>query len=142
MGYNFMTKLVWLDEYRIGDDTIDQQHKYLFDLANQIVDPFNDAQKIHHNLKMLYHYVIEHFKVEESFMRQCNYPDYKKHIKEHDEIARKLSEISMSVITGETSSSDVAEVIHRWQSEHFLEKDLSLADLLQHKNKHKLSAVC
>jgi hemerythrin len=142
MGYNFMTKFIWLDEYRIGDDTIDQQHKYLFDLANQIVDPFNDAQKIHHNLKTLYHYVIEHFKVEESFMRQCKYPEYKEHIKEHEEIEKKLSEMSMSVIIGDAIFADVAEVIRRWQFEHFLEKDLSLTDLLHHKNEHKLLADC
>jgi len=40
-----MNKFIWLDEYKIGDEIIDQQHEYLFDLANQIVDPDNDAQK-------------------------------------------------------------------------------------------------
>jgi len=76
-----MTSFIWLDEYKIGDDTIDQQHQYLFDLANQIVDPFNDAQKTHLNVLSLYHYFREHFKAEESLMQQHHYSAYAEHVK-------------------------------------------------------------
>jgi hemerythrin len=132
-----MTKFIWLEEYRTGDDTIDRQHKYLFDLANQIIDPLNDIQKTYHNFLTLNHYITEHFKVEESLMKQCGDPDYHEHVKEHNAFAQKLPEISMSIISGAISLAKVTDFINRWYFEHFLEKDVLLTNLLHHKNQHK-----
>lgn len=133
MNHISMTNFVWFDEYRVGDDVIDRQHKYLFVLANEIIDSVNDTQRIYHKIITFHHYLLEHFKVEESLMRQRNYADYKKHITEHAEIEKKLSEIGMSLIIGDANHFDVEKLLQRWRYESFHEKDLLLADLLPHK---------
>ena len=65
MGTSIKNNFVWLNEYNIGHDTVDQQHQYLFNLANLIVNPYNDQQKTYHNVVALYQYVREHFRNEE-----------------------------------------------------------------------------
>ena len=131
-----MNKFIWLDEYKIGDDTIDQQHEYLFELANQIVDPDNDAQKTHLNVLALYHYFREHFKDEESLMKQNNYSDYAEHVKKHEELTKKLREINDGIVTGEISLQDVKEFMQNWVHGHILGEDLILGKFLsQQKSK-------
>lgn len=140
------TYFSWLDEYNIGSDTIDQQHKYLFDLANQIVDPHNDQQKTYHNVLALYHYTRQHFKGEEALMKQYNYSGYEEHVKEHDLLTKRLDEISAGINGGETSRTDVMEFMRGWLLDHILGKDVLFGDFLrQHNgfvnhNKHTTSA--
>jgi len=136
-----MNKFIWLDEYKIGDEIIDQQHEYLFDLANQIVDPENDAQKTHLNVLALYHYFREHFKDEESLMKQYNYPDYEEHVKKHENLTKKLREINDGIVTGEISLQDVTEFMQNWVHGHILGEDLILGQFLrQQKSKETVAA--
>jgi hemerythrin len=126
----------WLDEYKIGDEAIDNQHRYLFDLANQIVDPLNDAQKTHMNVLALYHYVREHFKDEESLMKLSHYPDYKAHVKEHEMLTQRLTEISTGIITGEISPDYIMSFMSTWLLDHILGKDMLIGEFL-HRLKNK-----
>jgi hemerythrin len=126
-----MSSFTWLDAYKIGDDTIDRQHQYLFDLANQIVDPFNDAQKTHLNVLALYHYFREHFKDEESLMKQYDYAGYEEHVKKHEELTQKLTEISTGILSGEIGPDDVIVFMNSWVCEHILGEDLLLGDFLR-----------
>ena len=124
----------WLEEYKIGNATIDQQHEYLFDLANQIVDPDNDQQKTYHNVLALYHYVREHFKDEELLMQQCRYSGYAEHVKEHELLTRRLDEISSGIIGGETGPNDVMVFMRNWLLDHILGKDILLGEFLRRQN--------
>lgn len=128
------TYFTWLDEYNIGSNTIDQQHKYLFDLANQIVDPHNDQQKTYHNVLALFHYTRQHFKGEEELMKRYNYSGYEEHAKEHDLLTKRLNEISAGINGGATSPSDVMKFMSSWLLDHILGKDILLGDFLRQQN--------
>jgi len=136
-----MSSFTWLEEYKIGDETIDQQHQYLFDLANQIVDPDNDQQKTHMTVLALYHYVREHFKDEEAFMVKLNYPGYEEHVKEHEDLRQKLTEIGTGILSGDISSEQVMEFMRSWLLEHILGKDVPLGEFLRQKNKEKATTA-
>lgn len=127
MNANFQ----WLDEYKIGDAVIDKQHQYLFDLANQIVDPNNDQQKTYHNIMALYHYVKEHFAAEEAIMKRYNYADYDEHIKEHALLSARLDEINSDVIRGEIGPGEVMRFMRSWLLNHILGRDILLGDYLR-----------
>ena len=133
-----MTQFIWLNEYEIGNETVDQQHRYLFDLANQIVDPTNDAQKTHLNVLSLHHYVREHFAYEEALMRQCTFPGYERHIKEHAELIRKLNEIGTGIISGDIGPLYIQEFMQNWLLEHILKQDTQIASAL---NQQKPSRI-
>lgn len=128
------TNFKWLDEYKIGNDTIDQQHQYLFDLANEIVHPNNDQQKTHHNVLALYHYVREHFKAEEALMKLYNYSDYEEHVKEHDLLSKRLNEISSGIIRGAIGPNDVMKFMRNWLLNHILGRDILLGDFLRQQH--------
>ena len=115
---------------------IDKQHEDLFDLANQIVDPNNDLQKTHQNVLALYYYVREHFKDEEALMKQCKYPDYKEHIKEHALLTKRLAEVSSSIITGEIKPAEIMKFMRNWLLGHVVGKDVLIADFV-HQINHK-----
>lgn len=124
----------WLDEYRIGNDTIDKQHQYLFDLANRIVDPTNDQQKTHHNVLALNHYVTEHFKNEEALMKQCDYSGYEEQVKAHDLLTKRLAEFSYGIIRDEVAADEVMKFMRNWLLDHILGKDVLLGDFLSRRD--------
>lgn len=126
-----MSHFKWLDEYNIGNDEIDRQHQYLFDLANQIVDPENDPQKTHHNVLALVYYVREHFNDEQSLMQQCDYPRSQEHIQKHDELIQRLTEISADINTGEASPEEIMSFMQNKLLEHIFHLDVLLAESLR-----------
>lgn len=121
----------WLNEYNVGYDAIDRQHQYLFDLANQIVDPNNDQQKTHLNVMSLNHYVKEHFKDEEALMKKYNFPGYEEQVKEHDLLTKRLAEISPGIITGDVRQEEVVKFMRNWLLHHIIGKDVPLGDFLR-----------
>lgn len=136
-----MNNFIWLDEYKIGNDTVDQQHQYLFDLANQIVDPNNDPQKTHLNVLSLHHYVREHFAYEEAVMKQCNFSGHDQHIKEHTQLIRKLNEIGTGIISGDIGPDYVMDFMRNWLLEHILKKDMAISEYInQQKQQHDVKS--
>lgn len=128
-----MSNFTWLDEYKIGHDVIDQQHQYLFDLANRIVAPYNDQQKTHQNVLTLYHYVREHFRDEEALMKQYNFPGYAEQVKEHELLEKRLHVISSGILTGEIKGEDVMKFMRSWLLDHILGKDMLLGEFFREK---------
>lgn len=137
MNANFQ----WLDEYKIGDTTIDKQHQYLFDLANQIVDPNNDQQKIYHNTMALFHYVKEHFAAEEAIMKQYRYADYDEHVNEHALLSKRLDEINSGVIRGDIGPGEVMRFMRNWLLNHILGRDILLGDYLRQQQESAVRKV-
>ena len=125
---------MWLYEYNIGHDTVDQQHQYLFYLANRIVNPYNDQQTTHHNVVALYQYVREHFRDEELLMKQCLYPGYEIHVKQHDSLTRRLDKISCGILTDETSTEEVCQFMNNWLLVHILGEDMQFGNFLNATN--------
>jgi hemerythrin len=140
-GALIMTNFIWLDEYKIGNDIIDEQHKYLFDLANRIVAPYNDQQKTHQNVMSLYHYVREHFRDEEALMQQYDYPGYEEQVKEHEQLEKKLHEISAGILRGDIKKDDVMKFMRNWLLDHILGKDMLLGEFFRDKDLKKPSVA-
>lgn len=126
-----MSNFTWLDEYKVGHDVIDQQHQYLFDLANQIVAPYNDQQKTHQNILSLHHYVREHFREEESLMREFDYPGYEEQVKEHALLEKRLHEISAGILRNNIKPEDVMSFMRTWLLDHILGTDMLLGEFLR-----------
>jgi hemerythrin-like metal-binding protein len=121
-----MTNLQWLDEYNTGNETIDQQHRYLFDLANQIIDPYNDDQATHHKFLVLDHFLRDHFDEEERLMEACNFVGIDQHKKEHESLLSELNEIGQEIVRGEMNKDKIRTFMSYWLYDHFLKKDMAL----------------
>jgi hemerythrin len=85
----------WSDRYSVGISVIDDQHKKLLEMTNDLFLACNystDAGKI--QFKKTIHdavaYVKFHFATEEKIMKLTSYPDLEAHKKEHTDFVRKV----------------------------------------------------
>ena len=78
--------ITWKDEYSVGLDSIDQQHKKLINLINQLtttVDYSTGEEFEREALAELVDYTKTHFTFEEGLMEDNGYPDFEAHKAQH-----------------------------------------------------------
>lgn len=126
-----MGEFIWQNQYLIGNQTVDQQHRQLFELANQLAHA-KDHQALSENAMRLYRHVREHFQAEENYMKDHAYPDYQQHVATHDLMLNKLVEVSDKINKNEWQQQDVLKFMHEWIA-HILEEDSAIQDYFQGK---------
>lgn len=82
-------KIEWNDEYLLGILEIDNQHKKLVSIANELYDITADSQETYKLemskvLKKLTDYTVYHFTSEEEFMKRYGYAGVDLHKTAHD----------------------------------------------------------
>jgi hemerythrin len=87
----------WNDRYAIGIQQIDDQHKVLLRLINNLyLDCFNEDEGANKRFALavygLVNYIKYHFAGEEQILSRIKYPDYAAHKRQHDEFIRELLE--------------------------------------------------
>lgn len=118
----------WHDNYSIGEDTIDKQHKELFDLAQsafECVDDEHRDEKIKGIVTRLYTYMKSHFKYEENFMREHDFPGYSHHKSTHEDIIRIINNFikKMPDSNNELFEKELATMIDKTLVQHVIEED-------------------
>ena len=75
----------WTEALATGVETIDSQHRELFDAINRLLleDGGASAEEIPGVIVFLEDYVINHFGMEEVYMRRLSYPEFPFHKGEH-----------------------------------------------------------
>lgn len=123
--------LKWKDEYVIGIDIIDEQHKMLFEIAQKAyelltndiyVDKYDRILNVIGELK---DYAIYHFKCEEEYMLKIGYKRFLSQKVEHDEFIKKVNDIDFNKIDENQDAYllSILDFIVDWTSEHILQKD-------------------
>lgn len=127
-----MSEFNWNDRYKIGHSGVDTQHQQLFGLANQIVEASKD-EELTHLLMLLYQHTREHFSAEEKLMKQTDYPDYDRHVQQHNQMLDRLIEISKTVQKKQWDPVDIKIFMTNWVLVHILEEDMPLGEYLNKK---------
>lgn len=129
-----MAFIDWNDRFSVGSLVLDQQHKALVALINQLHAAMlkgalkEDMRKV---FGELVHYTDSHFKAEEEMMRQSGYPLLAGHRTEHVEFVLKARELQGRLLTGKlTVSLDLLRFLKSWLSEHILGSDQQYAPYL------------
>ena len=125
-----MALFSWNEDYCIGDATVDSQHKYLFSVANELVDS-QDKAELTNNAMKLFRYVREHFDYEEAVMRQIEYPAYREHVAMHEELITQLSAISSDIRNDRWSVAELQQFMDRWLTVHIVEEDTKLTEFIK-----------
>lgn len=119
--------VVWNEELSVGIQEIDEQHKVLVALLNQLHDAIrhrhgNDAAG--EILERLAEYTKVHFTVEESLMRILGYPGYDEHKLHHEDLIRQMNELREKMRTGHASISfELLYFLRNWLTNHIQEGD-------------------
>ncbi|MDE6364158.1 MAG: bacteriohemerythrin [Lachnospiraceae bacterium] len=82
---------LWKDEYKVGNDKIDEQHRQLFDKIEQLLeiaksgDKNSNQKKCMEIIDFLVDYTVFHFNTEEAIQRDRKYVSYAQHIRIHND---------------------------------------------------------
>lgn len=126
----------WKDEYAIGIPLVDEQHKKLFEIAENAqdlllmpdyLDKFDEITGIVDELKA---YVVFHFSAEQEIMEQIKYPKYFSHRVEHQDFIDKMNKLSFDSIDQDQKSQllHIVNLIIEWITQHVLERDKVMAE--------------
>lgn len=136
-----MPQIEWLDQYSIGVETIDNQHKELFERINRLLSACaqGEGKKVLPEvLNFLGEYVVFHFSTEEKYMREFLYPDYTWHKKEHDSFVdtyKRFREEIEKEGTGVSAVIKTNRLVVDWLKNHILGTDRKLGSFLKDKLK-------
>lgn len=119
------------EEYKIGVELIDEQHKKLFELADKaymlLKDDFSldKYDKIVHIIEELKEYTIFHFKSEEEYMQSINYKRLFSQKIEHAEFIKKIEAIDLRRIDENQDEGlvKILNFLNDWLTEHILKTD-------------------
>ncbi len=86
-------KLIWDEKYSVGVAEIDNQHKRMFAVINELLDAINTnttQEQLGNVIDELIKYKIFHFATEEKYFKLFNYEGTDEHILKHKEFNDKL----------------------------------------------------
>ncbi len=99
-------QLVWKDEFDIGVDAIDKEHRRLFSIINRLFILRNKEQKngkaCEEGIRYFYEHAIRHFTDEENYMELIGY----KNLKMHKRIHKDFRERTLPILEGELKRSN------------------------------------
>lgn len=126
-----MALFTWKDEYSVGVQLIDTQHKKLVDLLNSLHEAMaqGKGQNILGDiLNQLALYTKTHFSTEEKYMQQFNYSNYTEHKKEHDDLIAQVTEIKTKYDSGQgLLTLKTMSFLKDWLTKHILGSDKAYA---------------
>lgn len=125
-----MENITWSNSYETGHPIVDGQHRNLFVLINNLNE--NIKTNVSKNVLIdimdkLSNYVEIHFKTEEDLMTFTNYPDYKSHKQEHENLrvqAQKLIELFKLEKVDLTAT--IAQFLSDWLQHHINDIDVKM----------------
>ncbi len=129
-----MAFINWGEAYILHIDEMDQQHKQLADIVNEIYLHVsnNDLDYVANNaIYRLVALVKHHFETEEEMMMQVNYPEIDEHKKVHRELVDQIVAIAGKIrVELLLNPIDVLAFLRAWLNDHLLEEDTRFAHYL------------
>jgi hemerythrin len=118
----------WKEIYSVENPKIDAEHKKLFDIAEEAfteVEPQLRNAKIKEVLTNLYTYMKTHFKHEEKYMHEINYPLIEEHKVLHHNIIEKVNSFVKQLPTIDESifEKELAKIIDIALVHHIIQED-------------------
>ena len=129
---------VWDDSCRTGIDEIDQDHKGLVMLINDLYEAMQDGSGgalLLPIFSALKHYTATHFTKEEQYMVECEAPDQDNHFQEHKRMMAKLADLESRHRIGEAAISlQTLTFLRDWLKNHICDVDQAMAAQLKSKD--------
>ncbi len=134
-----LTKISWTNELSIGNINVDNDHKQLLDIYNDLVDLIElnkNREEFAKILSKMTDYVLKHFKQEEFYMQELAYPKLTEHKQYHRNYNYKVSMYNVDLLSANPPDpKDILEFLEKWWKNHILNNDL---DYENYKKKNEL----
>ena len=127
-----MALFEWKDEYLLGLEPLDFEHKDLFRCINDLYEQCgirDEGDELEDCLGQLHARLAAHFALEESAMREMKNPHYEAHKAEHDRFLEEVTEVvaSFGTYSGGEQVEAFAIRVKEWILTHITTTDRQLA---------------
>ncbi|UCV10868.1 bacteriohemerythrin [Dechloromonas denitrificans] len=126
--------VAWDEALSVGIDVIDEHHRYLFDLTNDLFDVVaakRGARDVARILKSLDQYAQVHFRAEERMMAHHAYGEQDKQHAQHRDFETRLDEFYGELHDNPlTAQFDVLIYLRDWLIKHIKLEDAKLKELV------------
>lgn len=122
-----MALITWNDSYSVKVKQMDEQHRKLVEMINQLHDAMKvgqGKQVVGDVLNALVSYTKTHFASEESLMKTYGYPGYEDQKKAHANLVGQVGDIQKKFLDGNAPlSQDVMAFLKDWLIKHIQGSD-------------------
>jgi len=120
--------MTWTDKLSVGVKVIDDDHKKLVSMVNELYDGItagHGKEALGKVLDELVNYTKFHFKREEDFFAKTGYPAAVAHKKEHDDLTTQVLDVQAKYKSGAmaTLSLEVMNFLKNWLVNHIQGSD-------------------
>lgn len=123
--------LPWNDSYSVGIPQIDEQHKKLIKLINELhasMATGQGKQALGGILEELVRYTRTHFEFEESLLRQKNYSRLAAHHAVHESLTQQVVDLLNKYrVNNLILTLEVMQFLKRWLADHIMTHDQAYA---------------
>ncbi|MCX8027332.1 MAG: bacteriohemerythrin [Thermodesulfovibrionales bacterium] len=117
-----MSLIQWNDDLLVGIKEVDEQHKGLVEIINNLYDAMKgDENKdfIKEIISKLKDYTIFHFDNEEKLMQRHKYPAFAEHSGKHKDFCTKVFAIERDLHSGKVNlSMEILNFLSNWLITH------------------------
>lgn len=131
-----MTLVEWRDEFKIGIDEVDFEHREMIELINE---SYNESKKqasgmaVMDFLGEIFEKISAHFALEEKIMRDLDYDQYEDHKEDHERLLDSIRDIMDEYMDASTMDDEkFGAHLKEWFVNHFSTKDAKMHNFLQH----------
>jgi hemerythrin-like metal-binding domain len=132
-----MALVTWSDKYSMQIKEIDDQHKVLVGMINELHDAMKQAKSKEVSLEIINkmaEYTKFHFSTEEKYMTRFAYPDYAEHKREHENFVENVIKFKEDYENGKAGVSyDILNFLKDWLVGHIQDSDKKYAPLFIEK---------
>ncbi len=122
-----MGLIKWEEKYSVGVDSMDNQHKKLVQMINDIFDELRGGGTHESLLKIiegLVEYTQVHFKAEEAVFEKFGYAETEEHKKEHEKFIAQVADFQKGFEEGKIPMTmDIITFLKDWLFSHILGTD-------------------
>ncbi len=124
----------WSDSLSVGIGVIDEHHRYLFDLVNDLHDVVmhkRGARNVARLIKALEAYAKVHFRAEESMMGYYHFADIQRQENQHRAFEEKVQEFYQELHNNPlVAQFDILLYLRAWLVSHIQQEDAKLRSLV------------
>ena len=124
----------WDESLSVGINTIDEHHRYLFDLVNDLIEVVANklgARELGRVLKALGQYAQIHFQAEERMMQEYAYPRLDIQIQQHQHFLNRMKEFNEELHQNPLIAQfEILIYLRDWLVAHIRDEDTQLSALI------------
>ncbi len=126
-----MENIAWNSDLNIGIEIIDNQHRRIVSMVNQLnmvrrkhqVGTEDRMSVVGDVIAELVDYTLSHFAFEEALMEDATYPFFRAHKRVHNLFVKRVGEYQVRFQNGEDITDELHGMLSRWLVNHIRNDD-------------------